>query len=588
MKFYPKEGINIEISNIITLVCGIAMFMFGMNLMGDGLKKVAGSKLEVFLGKLTNTPIKGILLGTGITAVIQSSSATSVMAVGFVNSGMMKFRQAIGIILGAILGTSVTGWIISLSSISGGTGLTQILSTSTITAIIAVVGIILRTIKKTQTKINISDIMMGFAILMLGMSLMSSSVNGLKENSSFISMLTAFAHPVIGILVGIVFTAVLQSASAAVGILQALTATGVITFGIAFPLIMGIGIGAALPVLISAIGANTAGKRTAFVYLLIDVAGAVVCGSVFYIANLAFSFPFTSAVMTTFTVALLNTLFRLAEVIVLSPAIGIIDRLTCLIIKDREKDEKKGSIIFEDRFLPYPSLAVSQCNEAMNKMVRDTFDCFISSQEVFKSFSDSGYKRVVELEDITDEYEDSIGTYLMKITRVELNAIQNSEVTKMMHTLSDFERIADHSLGIAKMCKEMDDSQSHFSPDGMEDFAVLEQAVSDILSLTVSSFIENNYEAARSIEALNKAIETLCDKVKSKHVDRLRAGSCSLALSPIFNNLLNDYERIAAHCSNIGLAIIGLKTESMDMHNINKTETGIMKKYNANLEKYSL
>lgn len=564
------------------------MFMFGMNLMGDGLKKVAGSKLEVFLGKLTNTPIKGILLGTGITAVIQSSSATSVMTVGFVNSGMMKFRHAIGIILGAILGTSVTGWIISLSSISGGEGIAQILSTSTITAIIAVAGIIIRSVKKTQTRINISDIMMGFAVLMLGMSLMSSSVAGLKEDESFLKMITAFANPVIGILVGIAFTAVLQSASAAVGILQAMTVTGVITFQIAFPLIMGIGIGAALPVLLSAVGANTEGKRTAFVYLLIDVVGAVICGTVFYSVNAFIHFTFISQIMTTYSVALLNTMFRLCEVIILSPCIGLIDKITCLIIKEKKKDDKKGSIVFEDRFLPYPSLAVSQCNEAMNKMVRDTFDCFISAQEVFKNYSENGYKRVAQIEDVTDEYEDSIGTYLMKITRVELNAMQNSEVTKMMHTLSDFERIADHSLGIAKMAKEMNDNQSHFSSEGMEDFLVLEKAVSDILSLTVSSFIETNYESATNIEALNKAIETLCDKVKTKHVERLRGGECSLSLSPIFNNLLNDYERIAAHCSNIGLAIIGLKTDTMDMHNINKAEIGIMKKYNDNLEKYSV
>lgn len=567
------------------------MFMFGMGLMGDGLKKVAGSRLEIFLGKMTGTPLKGILFGTGITAVIQSSSATSVMTVGFVNSGMMKFRQAIGIILGAILGTSVTGWVISLSQIQGAGTFTQLLSTSTLTGIIAVVGIILRTVKKNQTRVNVSDILMGFAVLMLGMSLMSGSVDELKGNDSFINMLTSFSNPILGVLVGVVFTAVLQSASAAVGILQALTATGVITFEIAFPLIMGIGIGASLPVLISAVGANTSGKRTAFVYLLIDTLGAGICTAIFYCCNAVFNFSFMNMTMTVVSIALTNTLFRLAEVILLSPMIGLMEKLTCLIIKDKgkSKKEKNKDTIFEDRFLPYPSLAVSQSAEAMNRMVRDTFDCFMSSKAIFGNYSESGYKKVVDYEDKTDEYEDAISTYIMKITMSELNATQNAEVSKILHTISDFERIADHSLGLAKMAKEMHDNSIKFSDEGMQDFIVLEDATADLLTLTVSAFIENNSAQATDIEALNRAVETLCDEIKTRHVERLRDGDCTLAFSPTFNNMLNDFERISAHCSNIGLAIVGLQSDSLEMHTINKAETdSIQDKFNEYLTKYSL
>jgi len=566
------------------------MFLFGMNLMGDGLKKAAGSKLEVFLGKLTDTPVKGILLGTGVTAVIQSSSATSVMTVGFVNSGMMKFRQAIGIILGAILGTSVTGWVVSLSAIEGAGAFAQILSTSTITCVIALTGLIMRMTSKKQNIINISDILMGFAVLMLGMSLMSGSVSGLKENEQFISFLTAFSNPFLGILAGAAITCVLQSASAAVGILQALTATGVIDFSVAFPLLMGIGIGAALPVLLSAIGANTAGNRTAFVYLLIDVLGAAVCGAIFYTVNAFAHFGFMSLTMTAFSVALANTLFRLVEVLLLAPFIGKIDRLTCLIIKDKKKGkENEDDIMFEDRFLPYPALAVSQCSEVMNRMVRDTFDCFISSKEIFSDFTEKGFRRVEDLEDKTDVFEDKISTYIMKITRSELNPQQNSEVAKIMHTISDFERIGDHALGLARMAKEMNDNSIEFSEIGEKDFIILEEATTEILTLTTTAFIENDTKMCISIEALNRALENLCDQVKVRHVERLRSGDCTLAFSPTFNNLLNDIERIAAHCSNIGLAVVGVNSDSLDVHDINKSEDDkISEQYENYLLQYKL
>ena len=351
------------ISNVFSLLCGMALFLFGMSLMGDGLKRTAGGKFELLLGRLTDTSLKGLLLGTGVTAIIQSSSATSVMAVGFVNSGMMKFRRAIPIVLGAILGTSITGWVVALSAVGGGGGgWLSLFSTTTLTGIIALVGIFIRMFKKKYD--NVGDIMLGFAVLMVGMSNMSGAVDPLKESPAFIDILTMFSNPVVGILVGIVFTAILQSASASVGILQALTVTGAIDFNTALPIILGISIGAALPVLLSAISANTNGRRTAWVYLIISVLGVVICAPVFYIIDAFVHFSFTTMTMSTVSVALVNTIFRFFNVVVLYPFIAPIDKMTCSLIKDKPEEEEENKelepIALDERFLPYPALAISQ------------------------------------------------------------------------------------------------------------------------------------------------------------------------------------------------------------------------------------
>ena len=362
------------IANVISLLSGVALFLFGMCLMGDGLKKVAGSRLELILYRLSSNPFKGILLGTGVTAVIQSSSATSVMVVGFVNSGMMKVKQAIGIVLGAILGTSITGWIICLSSLDGGSGIVQLLSTSVLTGIIAVIGIIFRMFCKNPTLKHVGDIMLGFAVLMYGMSAMSDSVAPLRESETFIRLLSSFQNPFLGILAGCLITCVLQSASAAVGILQALAVTGAVDFSVALPLIMGIAIGAAVPVLLSAAGATTAGKRTAFVYLLIDTAGVVLIGALFYTANAVWQFDFVHRTMTTVSVALLNTLFRLLTVVLLAPAIGLLEKIVCLLFPARAEEEEDTAEIdrLEERFIEHPAIAMEQSRFAMNSMARKT------------------------------------------------------------------------------------------------------------------------------------------------------------------------------------------------------------------------
>ena len=360
-----------SVSDFISLLGGVALFLFGMSIMGDALKKVAGNQLELVLYNLTSTPIKGVLLGTGVTAVIQSSSATSVMVVGFVNSGMMKVNQAIGIVLGAILGTSVTGWVLCLSNLSGG-GWVALLSTSTLTALMATIGTLLRMISRKQTTRHVGEILLGFAVLMYGMTAMSGAVEPLRESAVFINAMTSFANPLLGILVGIVFTSVIQSASAAVGILQALAATGAVTFEIALPIIMGIAIGAAVPVLLSALGANVSGKRTAFVYLLIDVLGVVIWGCIFYAVNAVVHFDFMDTTMTTVSIALANTLFRLATVVALMPLIGLLEKLVCMLVPDDSESSRERQKMdrLEERFLQHPALAIEQSRQVTDAMAQ--------------------------------------------------------------------------------------------------------------------------------------------------------------------------------------------------------------------------
>ena len=357
-------------SMILSLLCGVSLFLFGMSLMGDGLKLAAGNKLEAFLYKMTNTPLKGVALGTGVTSVIQSSSATTVMVIGFVNSGMMKLKQAIGIIMGANIGTSITGWILCLSYIEGSNGIASVLSTATISAVVAVVGIIFRMFCKRTLHKNVGNIMLGFAILMTGMQMMSGAVSPLRESPMFIKMLTMFSNPIAGILVGIAFTAVLQSASATVGVLQALSVTGILTFASAFPIVLGIGVGAACPVLISAIGANKNGKRTALVYLINDLFGLILWSVIFYTVNAFVHFTFMDMTMTPVAIALLNTVFRLATVIVLFPFISKIEKLVCWLVKDNKEDleDEADFDLLEERLLNYPALAIAQCHRVMNGM----------------------------------------------------------------------------------------------------------------------------------------------------------------------------------------------------------------------------
>ena len=539
-------------SEIIGLLGGIALFLFGMAIMGDGLKKVAGSKLELVLYKLTSTPLKGVLLGTGVTAVIQSSSATSVMVVGFVNSGMMKVNQAIGIVMGAILGTSVTGWILCLSSLSGGSGWVTLLSTATLTGLVAVVGIVLRMAAKRPSTHHIGDILLGFAVLMYGMSTMSDAVSPLRDSQVFIDALTSFSNPLLGILVGLLFTSVIQSASAAVGILQALAVTGAITFEIALPIIMGIAIGAAVPVLLSALGANVSGKRTAFVYLLIDVLGVVIWATVFYIANAIAHFDFMTMTMTTVSIAL----------------IGLLEKCVCLLIPENPESirEEQEMDRLEERFLLHPALALEQSRQVTDAMARRAMDNLLRAMELVHKFSDKGCRAVEDAENAIDRYEDRLGTYLMKITGKELSQRQSEEVSKYLHTISDFERISDHALNICDAAREINAKSVVFSPEAERELRTLEQAITEILHLAIGAFVSGDLEAASRVEPLEEIVDGLCDEMKLHHVDRLQKGVCTLNQGFIFNDLLTNYERVADHCSNIAVAMIELESDSFDTH----------------------
>lgn len=551
---------------MISLLGGVALFLFGMTLMGDGLKKVAGNKLEIILYKLTSTPLKGVLLGTGVTAVIQSSSATSVMVVGFVNSGMMQVRQAIGIVLGSILGTSITGWILCLSDISG-SGWVSLLSTATLTGVVAVVGIILRMFCKDLNRHHIGDILLGFAVLMYGMSSMSGAVAPLKDSAAFIQLLTRFSNPLLGVLVGTVFTCILQSASAAVGILQALAITGTITFSVAFPITLGIAIGAAVPVLLSSLGASIKGKRTAYVYLLIDVIGAVVWGVVFYAVNAAVHFPFMDTTMTTVSIALLNTIFRFATVLLLTPMIPLLERLVSFLFPDKASTGALADIDrLEERFLAHPALAIEQSRLAIDSMARQAQDNILFAFSLLDKFSDEQFAALQENEEAIDHYEDKLGTYLIKITSKELTPRQTADVSKYLHTISDLERISDHSLNIGETAQELYTKKIVFSPTGARELKVMLAAVTRILEITINAFLDNDVAAAYRVEPLEELIDNLCDEMKLHHIDRLQTGECTLNHGFAFNDLLTNCERVSDHCSNIAVAMIELESDSFDTH----------------------
>lgn len=585
-----------DVSHLISLLSGVALFLFGMALMGDGLKMVAGNKLEMLLYKLTNTSLKGVLLGTGVTAVIQSSSATSVMVVGFVNSGMIKLRQAIGIVLGAILGTSITGWIICLSGLEEGAGWVSLLSTSTLTGIVAVAGIILRMFTKKLQTIHLGNILLGFAVLMFGMNTMSSAVSSLRENPQFIDMLTTFSNPIIGIIVGMLFTCVLQSASAATGILQSLAVTGAVSFATALPITMGIGIGAALPVLLSSLGATTAGKRTAVVYLIIDVLGAIVCGVVFYSLNAIFDFSFMNTTMTMVTVALMNTVYRFIVVVILFPFIGILEKLTIFFVREKKVDDEDDAvqtIQLEDRFLAFPSIAIEQCRTYINTMAKKAKKSMNIAMENTAEYKEERYKKVFDLEELSDRYEDGIGTYLMKITKNELDTKQNIQVSKFLHTLSDFERIADHAKNVVILSKEIHDKGVVFSEAAQRELSVLKDAITEIMSMAIEAFINEDIKLAVKVEPLEEVIDNMCDELKLHHTDRLQKGICSWQQGFVFNDLLTSYERVSDHCSNIAIAIIELEMEEFNTHeymrSIEKMKQDSFKRhYEEFYEKYKI
>lgn len=581
------------------LFSGVALFLYGMSVMGDGLKKVAGNKLETLLYGLTSTPLKGILLGAGVTAIIQSSSATSVMVVGFVNSGMMKVIQGIGIIMGANIGTSITGWILCLSDIQGAEGVAALLSSSSIAAIVAIVGLLVRNLSKKETHKAVGDILFGFTILMIGMSTMKEAMAPLQNNSFFMGMLTKFSNPFLGILLGIVITAVLQSASASVGILQSVAMSGYLPFSAALPIVMGIGVGAACPVLMSGMSSNKNGKRTALVYLFNDLAGMLICGTIFYtvqaIVTHGGQFAFMDVEMKSISIALLNTIYRTLTIIILAPFIKQINKLMFWIIRDTPDDveDQADFDLLEERFLRNPELALSQVGTVMNGMARKAQKNVMRAFDLMDNYSVEKYNLIQEKENVIDKYEDKLDTYMMKITAIGLNKNQTVQNSKYLHTVSDFERIADHACGISRAAKEIVEKKIKFSDDAKRELEILYSAVKEELDMTVKSFTEDDIDMARQVEPLRITVRMLCAELKRNHIVRLQSGNCDAINGFVFNDLLTNLERIVAHCSNIAVAMMEFESDDFNTHQYlkdmrNSEGSGIAKDVNYYSDKYSV
>ena len=548
------------IANIIALLGGLAFFLFGMSLLGEGLKRVAGGKLEAILAKLTSTTFKGILLGSLVTAVIQSSSATTVMVVGFVNSGIMKLANAIGIIMGANIGTTVTGWILVLADVEG----SGLFSSATIFAFVAFIGIVLYFFCRKTMQKNVGMILLAFSVLMSGMQAMSSAMAPLKESQFFLDFITAVSNPVISILVGVAVTAVIQSCSASIGILQALAVTGVISYEVAIPMVIGMCIGACVPVLLSAIGANLNGKRTAFVYLYFNLSGAAILLTLFYVGNAIFNFGIMSQIATSIGIAIVNTVFKVSATVILTPMSGLLEKMAVVTIKDKsgpEEDEYEENLL-DERFLEYPPLALEQSGRAMEQMVHAAFKNLFKSMELLSEFEQRKYDRIMSREDKVDRFEDSLGAYLVRLNQKPLSEKETQTAAKYLACLTNVERISDHAVNLAELAKEMEDKKLQFSENAQSELKTCLEAIREILELTQKAIQENDLAAVKKVEPLEQVIDELLRKVKSHHVRRVQAGQCTLELGFVFNDCLNNFERVADHCSNIAVAVL----ESSDSH----------------------
>ena len=559
------------ISMILSLLCGVALFLFGMSLMGEGLKSVAGNKLESFLYRMTNTPLKGILLGTGVTSVIQSSSATTVMVIGFVNSGLMKLGQAIAITLGANIGTSITGWILCLSYIEGSAGFAKLLSSATISAVAAIAGILCRMLSKRSVYRNMGNILLGFAVLMVGMQTMSAAVSPLKESSAFIQAMTMFSNPFLGILLGIVMTAILQSASASIGIVQALSVTGALAFATAFPVILGIGVGAACPVLLSAIGANKNGVRTALAYLLENVFGMVLWGISFYALNAVFSFSFMHMQVNPVLIALINSVVRIVTALFLFPFIKAMEKLLMRLVRDTADDlediaDNADFDLLEERLLNLPAVALGQVERVVDGMSRKVRKNVGRSLNLIQEFSQAKYEKVQRKEDLIDKYESKTGEYLIQLTKQRMDSRQTRKATMLLRVVGDLERIGDYASNIARVTYKINDENIAFSEDARRDLNVVIEAERDLVNSTIRAYQAHDLETAMQIKPRSAAMSYLCEILKARHIGRLSRGECSLTQGTAYTELLNSFERIGSHCVAVSGAVRREYQANPDIH----------------------
>ena len=557
-----------DIFDILTMFGGLALFLYGMNTMGEGLTKVSGGKLERILEKLTSNPIKAVLLGAMVTAVIQSSSATTVMVVGFVNSGIMKLSQAIGIIMGANIGTTITAWILSLSGIESDNFFMQFLKPSNFSPILAVVGIVFIMFLNSERKKDIGMILIGFAILMFGMDTMSGAVKPLADVPEFTGILTAFSNPILGMLAGALLTAVIQSSSASVGILQALCATGSITYGTAFPIIMGQNIGTCVTALISSIGANKSARRAALVHLYFNIIGTVIFMIVFYSVNAVVSFDFIGDAATPAGIAMIHSIFNIVATVILLPFAKGLEKLAYLSIHKDEEEKEKSEMnsLLDERFLEQPSFAIERCKQVAAVMAEVSQKSLLSAMSLIKEYDEKTAKTVYRMEEEVDHYEDELGSYLVKLSSKSLTEKDSRTLSTILHCIGDFERISDHAINIEESARKLRDQKVEFSEKAIGEIRVFSRAVSDILNLSVKVFENEDAELANDIEPLEEVVDRLNKKVKKRHVKRLQNGKCTIEAGLILNDLATNFERVADHCSNIGVCIIQIKEDSFDTH----------------------
>ena len=556
-----------DIFGILSMFGGLAMFLYGMDIMGDGLKKLSGSKLESILEKLTSHRFKGFLLGLIVTAIIQSSSATTVMLVGFVNSGIMKLGQTISIIMGANVGTTVTSWLLSLSGLSGDTFLIRIFKPTSFTPILAAIGIILNMAGKSDKQKYIGSILLGFSVLMFGMDTMSGAVSGLKDSPAFSRILIMFSNPVMGILVGTILTAIIQSSSASVGILQALSLTGTISFSTAFPIILGQNIGTTITPILSSINGNTDSKRVAFSCLYIKILGVLAVTIPFYLLNAFIGFEFMNDIVGAGYIAIIHTVFNIVSTAVLMPFCGWIEKLADITIKNK-KDEKETDIFdtLDERFLSVPGFAVEKCRELVCKMAELSARSVIDAVKLLESFDEKDAKDILKSEDMVDMYEDKISTYLVHLASRNLSDAESREVTKLLHVVGDVERISDHSVNIMQVAQEINDKGIQFSDEAKQEIHTITEAVCEILHIATNALVEENCDTAKKVEPLEQIIDKLKAKIKSNHIKRLREGDCTMELGFILSDLLNNYARVSDHCSNIAVCILEIANNSFETH----------------------
>lgn len=553
-----------SIFDVLALIGGLCLFLFGMNIMGDSLERRAGDGLKTLLGKLTGNKLKGFLTGMGVTAVIQSSSATTVMVVGFVNSGIMTLKQSIGVIMGANIGTTVTAWILSLGGISGDNIFVKLLKPMSFTPILALIGMILLMFGKTSKKKDTGMILLGFATLMFGMNAMSDAVSGLANVPEFQNLFLMFKNPILGVLVGLAITAILQSSSASVGILQALTVTGQVSYGAAIPIIMGQNIGTCVTALISSVGANRNAKRAAVIHLSFNIIGTAVWLTVFSVLSLILKPAFLDSSASYLGIAVAHSIFNILCTLLLLPMSSLLEKLALKLVPDAKVKEEQSEL--DERLLITPSVALERCNSIAANMASDAIESFDIGLDNLFDPNRKNADRIRELEDKTDHYEDILGTYLIKLSKNQISDTDSATVSRLLKVIGDYERIADHSINLLESADELAEKKIEFSANARKEMETMCQALREILQLSKQAFVENDLEAANKIEPLEQVIDDLKDHLRNQHILRLKDGTCTVEAGFIWADILTDLERVADHCSNIAACVIDTAHNNMNLH----------------------